>query len=185
MGIEKSIKDLDRYRHLLQKFLGYYHPLEMSLEAISGWEQWHIDLIERRKGPWLRQDLAALGLSESDIAYLPACTDLPMPDTLAKAFGCAYVLEGSTLGGRHISLLLDSGPVPTNARHFFSSHGVGTVPMWKSFCAAAEHFNEVHPDETDDLVQTARQTFECLQQWMSQESPISSLPDLTDRQHVP
>ena len=170
VNIEKSIKDLDSYKHLLQKFLGYYHPLEMALEAVSGWEHWHIDLAARRKGPWLRQDLSALGLSESQIAYLPACTEIPKPDTLAKAFGCAYVLEGSTLGGRHIAFLLDGSPVPSSARHFFSSHRAEVLPMWKSFCAAIEHFNTLCADETDDLVQAANQTFECLQQWMVSDS---------------
>jgi heme oxygenase len=166
--IEDCLKNLDRYRDLLKKFLGFYQPVEAVLESVSAWDDWGIDLSQRRKSPWLQQDLAALGLSTEDISALPRCSDLPKIHHPAQAFGCAYVLEGSTLGGRHISKLLEGSPIPTNARNFFFGHGPQVLPLWKSFCSALESFGEsIH--QTDQVVQAANDTFESLQHWMNQD----------------
>ncbi|TLD68336.1 biliverdin-producing heme oxygenase [Phragmitibacter flavus] len=170
--IEDCIKDLDCYRELLKQFLGYYQPLETALENVSGWEDWDIDLSQRRKAPWIQHDLSALGLSPEEIRHLPRCPPSLLPETrsLAQAFGCAYVLEGSTLGGRHISVMLDGSPVPPGARRFFLSHGAQVLPMWKAFCSAMENFNlNASTSQTDELIGAANQTFAHLQRWMDRD----------------
>jgi signal transduction histidine kinase len=44
-----------------------------------------LNLIGREKTPWLRRDLCALGASESDLAAIPTCPDLPRVNLLSNA----------------------------------------------------------------------------------------------------
>ena len=165
--IEQRIQNVPLYRELLEKFYGYYAPLEVAIEAVPGWEMWNLNFSERRKRPSLVQDLKALGLDDAEIDALPVCTELPEVDTIAAGFGCAYVLEGSTLGGRHISAMLDRSEIPQNARSFFKSYGSDVGLKWKEFLAALENFSETNlsPELT---VNAAENTFTYLQVWMSE-----------------
>ena len=58
----------------------------------------------------------------------------------ATAFGCAYVLEGATLGGRSLMPTVESR-LGLNASHgaaFLSSYGAAVGEMWRSFGAALD-----------------------------------------------
>lgn len=167
VNIHSRLVDQSAYVELLQKFLGFYQPLEATLESIPGWQQWNINLPSRRKSQWLEQDLVTLGYRSEQIISLPRCKDLPEISTLAQGFGCAYVLEGSTLGSRHISQMLRNSQIPPEARRFFSGHGDQIIPLWKSFCTELEAFHQQHPDHTDPLLHAADQTFACLERWMA------------------
>jgi len=163
--IEKRVQNFSQYRQLLESFYGYYRPLEARLNTINGWETWGIRLEERLKAPWLEHDLVSLGLSRTEVLALPECIELPQVDDLASAMGCAYVLEGSTLGGRHISKMLEDQDIPSSARSFFRSYGSDVGRMWKEFCEALEHFGNIAPDATKAAT-SARITFECLNRWL-------------------
>lgn len=160
--IEERIGDADQYRRLLELFLGFYEPLEERLESLRGWEG--IDLSARRKAPWLARDLAALGSSEQEIRSLPRCCRLPALETIEQGYGCAYVLEGSTLGGRHISAMLQATAVPEEARTFFHSYGDEVGLKWREFIAALEAFAEGRDQAA--TVETAGETFECMSAWI-------------------
>lgn len=172
ISIEERIQNVPPYRELLEKFYGFYAPLEATIEAVSGWKKWNLDFSKRRKRPWLIQDLKALGLDEKKIKELPVCDELPEVDSLAAGFGCAYVLEGSTLGGRHISTLLNRSGIPPRAQSFFHSYGSEVGVKWKEFLAALENYSEnnLNPDIT---VQAAANTFTCLQRWMGKGAILS------------
>lgn len=166
VDITRCAADLDRYRQLLARFLGFYRPLERRLGALPGWETSGVDFSNRLKTPWLAADLRALGLSAA-VESLPRCVDLPCTDDLSHGFGCLYVLEGATLGGRQITALLRDSPVPPDARAFFGSYGAETGTRWKEFVAALEtHAATASEKGRAAVVKGGVETFDRLQRWI-------------------
>ena len=91
--------DVDDYVRYLRAMYGYHAPIETALLAYAPLAAVHFDAPARCvKAAWMREDLHALG--DRDEPSL--CAHVPQPSTLARALGIAYVLEGSTLGGRFI-----------------------------------------------------------------------------------
>ena len=164
--IEEATRTPENYRRLLERFYGFHQPFEVRIGALPGWETTSYDPRPRLKSPWLREDLEALGLSEEEVQQLPLCKQLPEIRTLAEGFGCAYVIEGSTLGGRHIARLLEGGAGAHLPRRFFQSYGAETGPRWKEFCASLESFAAEHPDCEPEIVRSAEETFTCFRDWV-------------------
>jgi len=107
--------------------------------------------------------LHALGLN--DFEMLLICTDLPPHGMVAAAFGCIYVLEGATLGGRFISQMFRKslGVRPeTGGRHDC------TGAMWQAFPAAFTA-SVVKPCDEEEVVRAAKDTFPKSQHWMNRE----------------
>lgn len=171
--IEQRVGDIAAYRELLEKFWGWYQPLEQLLRQLPGWPYAGYDPGTRTKVPWLEQDLMALGLTEEDISALPRCANLPQTASLGSGFGCAYVIEGATLGGRHISALLKDSLIPEGARAFFSSYGAEVGQRWKEFLAAMQDFAAVQQHEQGSLLKAAQESFTSLQNWLTlKTSPV-------------
>jgi len=164
--IETRIASVPLYRDLLEKFLGFYEPLQDAIETHDTWPRWGLDMHERRTSEWLKQDLQALGATEGEVAELPRCREIPDCRTLARAFGCAYVLEGSTLGGKHIAVMLDKSDIPAAAQRFFHGRGAEVLPMWKIFCQSLEKFGQTSSD-ADEVITSASTTFESLEYWIN------------------
>lgn len=156
------------YRDLLARFHGFYAPLEARLCAVRGWDGVAVRPADRLKTPLLRRDLAVLGVNAD---ALPPCPALPDVDTLARALGAMYVLEGSTLGGRlierHLARVL--GLSPARGCAFFASYGDRVGPMWKAFGAAVTAYAAAHPGDEDEMVDAAAQTFDRLDAWLAAE----------------
>ena len=152
------------YERLLADFLGFFEPLERALQQLPGWEEHGFEWSERAKAGMLRADLLALGFTEDAVANLPRCEDLPHPATLAEGFGCAYVLEGSTLGGRHIVGILARCDIPADARHYFASYGDKVGERWRAFLAMLGEFEQA---EASAMVPLAVQTFAKLGAWIN------------------
>ena len=164
---------LDEYRLTLERFHGFYLPLEAELVKIGGWTEHGpdlcgLDLTKRQKAHLLKTDLQVLGVI--DIEMLPVCTELPPHGTVAAAFGCLYVLEGATLGGQVISQILgrNLGIKPETGGRFFHGYGDRTGAMWQAFRAALTAA-VVKPCEADEVVAAAKETFLMLQHWMKPE----------------
>jgi len=155
---------LDAYRRTLERFHGFYLPMEAGLTKIGGWTERGIDTSQRYKTRLLETDLRALGMN--DPAALPVCTDLPSHATVAAAFGCLYVLEGATLGGQVISALLrkNLGVTPETGGRFFHGYGERTGAMWQGFRTALVAF-AVSPGDQDGIVGAAKETFLRLHCW--------------------
>lgn len=153
---------VDAYRRILGAFLGFYGPLEAGLVRLATCSA-ELNLIGREKISWLRQDLCALGASESDLAAIPTCPDLPRVDAVDRAFGCMYVLEGATLGGQIIARNLEQHlAMGAQSCAFFRAYGAATGTMWRTFVA---HLNRQEPP-FDGAVAAAVETFECLERWL-------------------
>ncbi len=165
IDLPKVCADHVSYVRLLEDFLGLFEPFEESLQMIAGWEEQGFHWSERAKTPMLREDLRVLGRSEAELEALPRCTDLPRPASLAEAFGCAYVLEGSTLGGRHILGVLAKTDVPGEARHYFSSYGENVAARWRAFCAMLAQFPNTDAD-AGAMAAMAVQTFDKFGSWL-------------------
>ncbi len=164
--IEEATRTPENYRRLLERFHGFHLPFEDRISGLTGWEATNYHPRLRLKSPWLQEDLESLGLAREDIQQLPLCVHLPEMRTLAQGFGCAYVVEGSTLGGRHIARLLDDGPATGFPRRFFQSYGAEVGPRWKEFCASLEQFSAECPHSEEEIIRAARETFLCFRQWM-------------------
>lgn len=174
IGIERCVADSSRYFGLLGSFLGFYRPLEARLEALNGWSAAGLDLRSRRKSPWIVSDLTAAGLAAREVAAIPDSPLLPPTDTLARGFGCLYVLEGATLGGRQITALMKDSPVSVEARCFFGSYGAATGERWREFIAALEAFASSKPQpEYTAVVDSATQTFALMHRWLADSGGVA------------
>ena len=153
------------YIHLLQRFWGYYSPLEQRLrsQSFEGRYLWS----DREKTPRLISDLLALGATTTGLAR---CENLPCLDSTAKILGCLYVIEGASLGGQIIAKHLDAnlGLTPETGASFFSGYGVSTGPYWLAFRTFLSEF-AASLNQDDQIVVSANATFQTLGDWLSQD----------------
>lgn len=162
--IERCLVDVTSYQSLLAQFYGFYAPMETLLEERLNGNGEALGLAGRRKASWIASDLTALGGDASAVAI---SADLPDLREAGHAFGALYVLEGSTLGGRTISKMMENSTVPETARRFFNGYEGDTGKKWKEFCAALEQYVAVN-GQADEVVAGAIDTFAGMERWMKQ-----------------
>lgn len=151
---------------------------------LSAWERLLADALpasdltffaDRQHSARTRRDLRALatedGAESVDRALhgMPhVCDVLPALGDASRAWGSAYVIEGSTLGGRFISrhLATTLGLTPENGASYFAGYGAETGAMWGAFRRTIEA--RVPVAEHERAVDAARDTFTSLHRWMSQ-----------------
>jgi heme oxygenase (biliverdin-IX-beta and delta-forming) len=170
VAIERSLAltepglTLDGYQRVLEKFYGYYQPVEEQLRlGRSRLADW-LDVPGRGKTPWLKQDLIRFHPARE----LPLCGELPAMDGPAACFGCMYVLEGATLGGVIISrhILENLGVTPLSGGRFFHGYGERTGSMWQQFRAGLGAFAQTQTERDQEaVIASARATFETLRHW--------------------
>ncbi|MBW3637016.1 MAG: biliverdin-producing heme oxygenase [Armatimonadetes bacterium] len=155
------------YRLLLQKFYGFYSVVEPPIFEREEWQQLGFDVESRRKTELLRRDLRHLGLSVNQIEALPRLENALPLSSFPRVLGCAYVLEGATLGGQVITrhLRREIGVEPEQGGAFFASYGALVGPMWRDFVALLDTF-PVSADEQSALLESARATFRALDEWL-------------------
>jgi heme oxygenase len=168
---EQHVRILDEdatpadYHRYLVALHGYHAPVEDRLAAHPGLAAAGFDAPSRRKRALLERDLASLG---DPRASWPACPRLPELGALARAVGAAYVLEGSTLGGRYILAKL---PPPLaalrgRATAFLEGYGAETGARWRAFGDVVVRAIASRADE-DDAVAGACEAFTCLIDWLA------------------
>lgn len=155
--------NLAGYGRLLERFYGYWAPVETKLLKVPGLNHPELDLLARMKSSLLVEDLRILG---RDPAILQRCDRLPALDTIPRTFGCLYVLEGSTLGARiiskrlaeHLNLREGSGA------SFFNAYGESSGRRWLEF----KRFIATHAQagQIEEVIAAARQTFQCFYDWL-------------------
>lgn len=167
LNLPSWLTSTQSYRYLLDRFFGFFEPVEAALCDIPMLHVIIPDLAARMRTGLLQRDLVVLGASRDTVDRLPRCSKLPRLYSTAEAVGCLYVLEGSTLGGQFIARQVRaSGPSLSQACHFFNSHGDNVGSMWKRFCLAVEQYGLKHPAEAHEICTAAKQTFNSLQVWM-------------------
>lgn len=166
-----TITTLESYTRLLQKFLGFYLPIEPSLLDVQNRYTLPMDVHQRSKSPLLLRDLRDLGMQPLNTHTLPLCETLPSLTTPAQMWGCLYVLEGSTLGGvllsKHITQQL--GLTAENGCAFFCSYGSQIGSMWRTFTRTLEAYACTSHEE-DLIIDAACETFAVLHQWLLKEA---------------
>lgn len=161
------------YRSYLARLLGYLRPLEERLARFSEGLRGHgVDFEARRKTPLVMQDLLFLGHDAQQLESVPSCAHLPPANSLAEAFGCLYVLEGSTLGGQVILRTL--GPrlslTSIEGLAFLTGYAEQTGTSWRAFAEAVGQF-DAHGCDRAAVVRGARETFATQLEWFAGESP--------------
>lgn len=155
----------EHYELLLKMFYGYFRPMEEKIQKLVP-ESLLQDIGERRQTVALLNDLKKIG---AETASLELSAHLPELKTVAQAIGALYVLEGSTLGGRFISqMLMNQLERPaTEGISFFSGYGDQTDAKWKLFTETVNHYAAQHPEQTDEMVKAADETFAAFGRWVA------------------
>lgn len=167
------------YRQLLADLFGFYEPLEDQLNTAASQSNNPEDRKTlalaaegRRKTPWLRHDLRALGLGDGAIDKLPLASrnDCPRIDGLPAGIGCLYVLEGATLGGKLISRQIESnlGITAANGGRFYHGYGPDNGQMWGRFRQLMANL-DLDASQTIKVTTAAVETFSALDRWLMRE----------------
>ncbi|MEO8184099.1 MAG: biliverdin-producing heme oxygenase [Deltaproteobacteria bacterium] len=162
-GVMKPGLDLDGYRAYLERTFGFYLVVEQRLRQLGVWDALNLPAEEREKLPILAEDIVLLGNLEP--ASIRGCTVAPAFATTAEAVGGAYVLEGSTLGGRVISRHVARVLGPDVPRSFLECYGASTGEKWQSFRAALARFAASREIE-EQIMGGARETFRGFTNWL-------------------
>ena len=148
VDIASRVRSRDAYRELLERFYGFYRPLEERLQPYG-------ETVELRpKAPLLARDVQSLG---GDVNALPQASRLPPTGSLAEALGVLYVLEGATLGGAVIAKLAQRrlGVTREQGGAFFGAYD---ARRWKAFKLVVERHGAA------DAAAVA--TFEDMEEWV-------------------
>ena len=139
IDFKARLETVGAYRAHLEKMWGFYVVIEPHLTS-GDFCDWLPDCNVRRKVPLLERDLTALGAESTSIARLPRCPSVPACDVTASAFGCAYVLEGATLGGRSLAPLVATrlGLTAGSGAAFLASYGDAVEEKWRAFGEALD-----------------------------------------------
>ena len=166
IDFKSRLASVASYRAHIEQLWGFHAALEPQLAA--GVLDPHLaDAGQRRKLPLLERDLLALGVDAQALRGLPRCSDVPRCADPAAAFGCAYVLEGATLGGRTLMPVVEArlGLTTERGAAYLASYGQAVGDMWSRFGAALEGHCR------DELLRTraasaATATFVALEAWL-------------------
>ncbi|MDF2457272.1 MAG: Heme oxygenase [Cytophagaceae bacterium] len=155
--------DEQQYQLLLHKLYTYYSELEKQYVPFF-LDQPLLEIEKRQRAHILEKDRA----NRPQRVTLSANQKLSLPvlDSIWKATGALYVIEGSTLGGKFIcQSLAQIGIDPSNGAAYFSGYGEETGKMWKSFL---QFLNEVATTEEQEqeVITTAEQVFSTLYNWL-------------------
>lgn len=149
------------YHKLLTAFYACYQ----AMEAAAGQTPMIAELLrERSKLPWLERDISYLKQSVPKAqANFPTVTVRGTQDS-AMALGMMYVMEGATLGGKHIvNYLLDFDWIELDTcLNFFNSYGNERGKKWKEFTSILEAYAEDHPPGAERILSGASEAFGCI-----------------------
>lgn len=159
---------IEEYRTYLEKFYGFLKPLEDQAVQQPFWESTGLDIEIRGKAGLLEKDLRNLGASEEEITQLPLCEELPDISTPARLFGYLYVIEGSTNGGQIITKRLSQFLTIEADRglEYFNAYGSETRTRWSEFTGLPQ-LSISNPEDHDNMVHSASETFRLLDQWIN------------------
>lgn len=163
--IVPRIKQLDSnqsYSMLLRLFYGYFKPVEERIDAFVS-EEIVNDIDERRKSEVILRDLKSIDKSEMKVVV---CKDVPAIFDTAAALGAMYVLEGSTLGGIHLTKMISEKMNMRTKKglEFFSGYGEETLIKWNLF---KEQLNTYTDEEVQDkIIGSANETFSKFKKWI-------------------
>jgi heme oxygenase (biliverdin-IX-beta and delta-forming) len=131
-GLATGKLKISNYAGMLHAYLDFFDPWEKGMIDQHPRIVKTLGSIRFNKSQWLREDLAKLATNCS-VSTGPG---FPISVEIAELAGCLYVIEGSTLGGMHLSR--SSAGLPGGANRFFQSYGAETMAQWSAFIAWLE-----------------------------------------------
>ena len=151
----RSMASINDYSRLLQLFYSYFGGLEKLIHPYINSKELP-DLTERRKANLISSDLITLGIK---IPLITRDNELPSINNSSEAFGALYVMEGSTLGGQIIKIMVSKQlGIPENyATSFFNGYGNETMKMWTAFQQLLNHDNLFK--NPNDVIDSANEAF--------------------------
>ncbi len=157
----------DDYLAHVRKMWGFCASMESGIEP-GALRDALPDYESRRKLPLLTRDLLALGTPAADLSQLSRCMTLPPCSETAAVFGCLYVLEGASLGGRTLLPLVERnlGLTESTGAAFLASYGTEVDAMWRSFGMALEDWCSTAA-RSDLAAAAASSTFDALDGWLN------------------
>lgn len=160
LALERPGLPLSSYQEYLRLAHGFYAALEPRLEGARELAAIGLDMGQRAKRRWLAADLGFFGLEPAASAGVAAAP----PE--GGLIGCAYVLEGATLGGQVLQRTLAPrfGIAPGRGATFLDGYGARTGAMWRAFVAALEVAGRNGVDEAA-CIHGARETFVRMGNW--------------------
>jgi heme oxygenase (biliverdin-IX-beta and delta-forming) len=166
LDVKARFTEATAYRHHLERMWGFCATLERQLDSIA-FANTLADYESRRKLPLLTRDLVDLGVAPESVSRLPCCPALPIGADPAAAFGCVYVLEGATLGGRTLLPLVEDklGLSAKRGAAFLASYGEHVTAMWQSFSASLDQWC-ASAERRALSAAAAVATFDALEQWL-------------------
>ncbi|RZI85066.1 MAG: hypothetical protein EOP38_06545 [Rubrivivax sp.] len=167
-----GIDSLARYQRVLVAFHGFWPGIEVRINAALP-PVLQLEWAPRWRAARLPADLSVLGgESPAAVAALPVCDDWPAITNEPEALGALYVVEGSSLGARHIGRHLQArlGLDAASGASFFAGYGEHTGPWWLRFKAVLQQ-QLATPEQQAMAVQGARQTFASLNRWFTSSLP--------------
>lgn len=118
----------------------------------------------------LREDLRALG---GDVDPVPA--HVHVPANAAAAFGAAYVVEGSALGGRVLAPLVQRVLGTCTSVSYLRLRGDATQPHWQAWLARLRTFDDdAVPADRDAACAMACATFDVYTQSLTQAMQVAA-----------
>ncbi|GGH10530.1 biliverdin-producing heme oxygenase [Mucilaginibacter phyllosphaerae] len=170
VGQLKAIRTPHEYVNLLKTFYSYFGGLEKRINEVID-TRLLPDNVERRKTQAIANDIANLG---GEVSLMASADDLPAINTHLEALGALYVIEGSTLGGKIISKMMQQQLGADKGMTFFAGYGDKTGQMWDTFKDALNG----QPQNTEQeavVIAAANQTFLKFGEWFdktNQRVPI-------------
>ena len=166
LDVKVRFTHMDSYRDHLRKMWGFHATLEQQLEQ-DGLDETLPDYEFRRKLPLLTQDLLALEADPEFVRRIDRCPTILTRRNQAAALGCAYVLEGATLGGRTLLPLVQArlGLTARSGASFLASYGEDVTSMWRTFSDAVEDWC-CNSERLANAAEAAVATFEALEVWL-------------------
>lgn len=151
---------LSDYKLLIQTFYGFIMPCEALIDLLTCKSV----IKNRKKKPWLEQDLLALKIE--NINKQSICIDLPDLSEYEQVMGYLYVIEGATLGGQVLTKMIEAQLPITKDQggRFFHGYGEKTKIMWNKFCLDLDSIT--HLEQQYKIINSANDTFKRLHKWM-------------------
>jgi heme oxygenase len=157
------------YANLLLRLHGLHAAVERKLapHLRSPWFAWYDATPGELRSARLRRDLVALGTPQSRITAAAAADDvLPVLASPESALGCAWVVEGSALGGRllaqHVASVIGDGEDGSGS--FFLANPEPPA-RWVACCDAV-NLCGMDPGRRAAILSAASTTFEAVGAWL-------------------
>ena len=162
----RSDLTVEVYRKVLGCLYGFYFPLETKYDDFYDSVGVVLKLEKRRKSELLASDMRGFGLGDSQINSLHVLRDVPEIASLEDLIGTLYVIEGSTLGGQVLQVLLRKKlQLNDDQLHYFNSYGSETQAMWLDFQQSAEML--IKCAQFDDVLTRAKVVFSYMKKVLS------------------